>query len=1002
MSEEFTSTIKKEVLSKARSATIQSSASLIATQSDSEESAIPLEAKGMRSESPINLTYGRVFQGDGEKLELILIHCYQCLIDASDKPSIVKVCTWFQTQKQLKITFSAPQFAGLVPAKLSFTPTYTFNQENLLPVLKEVPDIKVPSSIKAIANDYSRKKGTWPVKLACLQVISTLTDQIYSNVENVNIVKRKEQLKQLETFVRQLQDKTEFAFLKQGKRFKSFLENSHQLLCSGLEEIDKITQKPLQIDKWLAAYYLHATELVNQLIPYSDHLLQDIEISESSHQVLTTTVYEIYRNIAKKSTTISLSLDRAKAIHSVLERTIAIIQKEGLGNQPLSLTSLKELVAAKKLTLVEAGFYYDYILNSPDSWQALSNVLSGKAPYHLTADQFLRELIYGFRELKAYKNDEVLKAALMMYKHKTGDSAEYGLAMLRCRVLNPKNLLDEALHLKQQSQQQDKATLYLNLAKQAFNPILIDLATDTEKHIAIWRPGIIATFENLAGFNPSTGGIKHYLPYAKTVLSLVSIYPQLSAYVWFTKSLEWATRGMGNDTIVVIYRDFLQSLSQHTLQTILPIISHVLLEMDASNKSSLRNRLRAEAKEYKAHESIQHWQHQQASIEQKPFYRDLLRSLWMLKNICKGLDKYVCDANILAGIKENQNLAEMLILACDSTDKSLPDAKQQMTSAKLFFDDIHAKLHKLLNHNKEEKDASPVLEQEKITAEPTTPSLPATPLNTPPASPAKPKPSVSPLLDRPETPSDKESITDAATPPKEDKDNTIKKLNGYLSDDLYEIISLPILVQEFLSQAEQIVADLTSQSLVKSRTYYEKIGKILSKISTKISDTDKHLQTIKAKVIAIKKDLLDEINLIFLSQLQGQEDPDAQSLRLHELNQALIGQLQAALAQVVAVNRRAYNQFSPSSSFNSSITASQSSVPSIQRAPTKSSGSVFTGQQNTKIQLPSSQKEQYLYLPSAEGHISPSASFTTTSSATKNPVEDLADEHEGNNSCVIS
>jgi hypothetical protein len=1012
MSEDIISSIKKEALSKAGSAAIQTSASFASTQSSNEAMPTITESKGLRSESPITLSYGRVFQGDGEKFELILLYCYQCLIDASDKPSIVQVCNWFQTHKHLKITFTSPQLAGVVPAKISFTPTYTFNQESLLPILKDVPDIKVPTNIKAIANDYSNKKGSWPVKLACLQLIAALTDQIYSNIDNFSTIKRKEQLNRLETFVRHLQDKTEFSFLVgQGKRFKSFLDNCNQTLRAGLDDIEKIAKKPLQIDKWLAAYYMHATELLDQLIPYSDHLLQDIEISESSHQVLTMNVYEIYKNIVKKSAAINLSLDRAKSIHSILERTIAIIKKEGLGSQSISLTSLKELVAAKKLNLVEAGFYYDYVLNSPDSWPALLSALSGKTPYHLTADQFLRELIYGFRELKAFKNNEVLKAALAMYKHKTGDRAEYALAMLRCRVLNPKNLFDEALYLKQQSQQ-DKAAFYLHLAKQAFSPILIDLANDPDKHIAVWLPGVIATFNNLTGFSRGTGSTTQYLAYAKTVLSLISIYPQLSAYAWFTKSLEWATRGMGNDTIAVIYRDFLQSLSQHTLETILPIISHVLLEMDATNGSSLRNKLRTEAQEYKASESIRHWQHQQAGIEQKPFYRDLLRSLWMLKNICKSLEKYVCDANILAGIKENQSLAEMLILACDPVDKSLPDAKQQMTTAKVFFDDIHTRLHKLLNGSKEDKERTPSLEPEEVKIDFTPPSSSTSSLSTPPVSPAKSKPQSSPLLNRPETPPSPE--TTIIEPPEDNKGSAMKKLDSYLSDSLYEVISLPALLQEFLRHAKDIVSQLPYQSLTKSRNYYEKIGNVFSKISKNISDTDENFATIKAQIVMIKKDLVDEISVIFVSQLQAEEEPDARSQELHRLNQALLKELQTMLAQVINLNQLSDGQYIPSSSFSKSspsisyehkavaTTTSQRSTPnSKRRLSLTGSSNLFPASPKTDAKALKPQQEQYLYLPATEENASSSTTTIATFPAHTNIVEEDLEE-EDQYKCVIS
>lgn len=913
MSEEITNGIKKQIVAQASSSAAHISASLLGTDAETEETSMPPESKGIRSEEPINLVYGRVFQGDGEKFELILLCCYQHLINSTDKPSIQQLCTWFNTHQSINVKFTTTQLAGLVPAKICFIPTFAFNQESLLPIIKEYPDNGVPTAIKSFANDYAKNKKAWPVKVACMQLIASLADRIYSNMANIDTVKRKEELTRLLSFVNSLQDKTDiFYFLvPQGKSFKSFLHNCKQTIQNGMRDIEKLTKKPLRIEKWLSAYHHYATELLDQLIPYSDYLSQDVVISESSHKVLSTNIFTYYKDILTGTTVITLSANRIKTILGIVEKAITLIHKEGFNKQPATLTDLKSLINAKKISLLEAGFYYEYFLNSPESRQALKSALSGQTPYKLTADQFLRELIYGFKELRILKDDEVLKAALTIYKTKINDRAEYALVMLRCRVLNPKNLLDEALYLKQQSQHHDKAEYYLNLAKQAFNPVIIDLSTDTGRHIDTWRPGVIATFKSIAEFKGNAEQTSSYLDYAKIVFSLTSVYSQLSAYAWFTKSLEWAVKGLGNDTIVVIYREFLESLSKHTLEVVLPIVSRALLEMDATRISSLRNRLKSEAAEYKSNPSIQRWQNQQAEIEQKPFYRSLLRSLLMLKNICKELEKYVSEPIILAGIREDQNLTEMLASACDSIDKSLPDAKQQLTAAKVFFDEMHSRLYKLLNDDKENKEHSPPVEPKETKADLTPPNLPASPLNTPPVSPVKPKQYSSPKEQQEEIVS---LETTAATLSKDHKDSVVKKLDSYLLDSLYDAISLPTLLQEFLLQAKEIANSLPSQSLSMSRIYYEKIGNILSKISKKISDIDENLKTIKEQIIIVKKELIDEINFI----LQGKEELDEQSLQLQALNQTLAKRLHIILILVIEINRISDHQHVSSSSSNSS------------------------------------------------------------------------------------
>lgn len=996
MSEEITNGIKKQIVAQASSSAAHISASLLGTNAETEETSMPPESKGIRSEEPINLVYGRVFQGDGEKFELILLCCYQHLINSTDKPSIQQLCTWFNTHQSINVKFTTIQLAGLVPAKICFIPTFAFNQESLLPIIKEYPDNGVPTAIKSFANDYAKNKKAWPVKVACMQLIASLADRIYSNMANIDTVKRKEELTRLLSFVNSLQDKTDiFYFLvPQGKSFKSFLHNCKQTIQNGMRDIEKLTKKPLRIEKWLSAYHHYATELLDQLIPYSDYLSQDVVISESSHKVLSTNIFTYYKDILTGTTVITLSANRIKTILGIVEKAITLIHNEGFNKQPATLTDLKSLINAKKISLLEAGFYYEYFLNSPESRQALKSALSGQTPYKLTADQFLRELIYGFKELRILKDDEVLKAALTIYKTKINDRAEYALVMLRCRVLNPKNLLDEALYLKQQSQHHDKAEYYLNLAKQAFNPVIIDLSTDTGRHIDTWRPGVIATFKSIAEFKGNAEQTSSYLDYAKIVFSLTSVYSQLSAYAWFTKSLEWAVKGLGNDTIVVIYREFLESLSKHTLEVVLPIVSRALLEMDATRISSLRNRLKSEAAEYKSNPSIQRWQNQQAEIEQKPFYRSLLRSLLMLKNICKELEKYVSEPIILAGIREDQNLTEMLASACDSIDKSLPDAKQQLTAAKVFFDEMHSRLYKLLNGDKESKSHSPhtgpievKAEQTKIDSPPpaefpdskheelierlsiltaqrdhihklkseghlhskldkkqdemdkqisaienrlqnvrskqpeqkhdqgkttiTSTSPPASPLNTPPVSPVKPKQYSSPKEQQEEIVS---LETTAATLSKDHKDSVVKKLDSYLLDSLYDAISLPTLLQEFLLQAKEIANSLPSQSLSMSRIYYEKIGNILSKISKKIADIDENLKTIKEQIIIVKKELIDEINFI----LQGKEELDEQSLQLQALNQTLAKRLHIILILVIEINRISDHQHVSSSSSSSS------------------------------------------------------------------------------------
>ncbi|HVV69732.1 MAG TPA: hypothetical protein VHE99_12005 [Gammaproteobacteria bacterium] len=683
--------LKKETLSQVKKRTTGQS------EEPSPPSSEPAE-NGVESSDTLILNYGRINpqSGEGYLFEKILLCCYQCLNNNNNFLDIQKLCDWFHTHWNITIGFEKASFYTLFPANIHFKPTFN---PHIFTASSAFPDSKLPGEMKEFAHEYAEMKnllGSSPstLKRACLLLIAILIDRIYSNTKYMDIRERNIILDRVLNFLQMLQRSQGFYFLREGTHFKQYLQPAITTLTDGLDEVKSIINQPKQIPTWLRDYLEHAKNIIDGLPLYTHYMLQGTDIKIASIKYALEEIYKKYISILSGEER-TISLTRLKEVKQTVGQASLIIktntEKEKV---QLAIEDIRKLITDKKISLSQAGFYIDYILNQPQGMSHLEQATQGKITFFLSADQFLRELIYNPGFCQAIFTDVIVKEGLDYYCKLTTnkDMLECSLTLLRQHVLRTDKTIKSAAEDKKQ---QGNPIQFLELAERALKPQLIDFSFESNAYLTAWAPGVFSVFQKESKKTTVQTASREYF---NLLCLLTAVNQELAAYSWFIQTLEKACFSSGSLQVTILHRKFLINLSQRTLDP-LQMVKKALFEFRNPRRESAKEILVAEATRINKPLSNK-WASIGLEVAKKEFFIKMISSISELDYVCRSLDDYVNDTVIQRHIKQTAEIDRMLEMAASIT---MPDVEEYMRSARQFSEDARKRLSDFLHPPKLEK-----------------------------------------------------------------------------------------------------------------------------------------------------------------------------------------------------------------------------------------------------------------------------------------------------------
>jgi len=641
---------------------------------------------------------------DVVKIKKFLAWCHEYFRSTSSSSAprlddLASLVNWFQKKwnsATLTFQFSANNYWSFFDkAEIKFIPTFN---------IFTIADLPDGSNYQAAIGLTKQYLATQPgsAKQFCAQLIQVIINRIYTTPEYADHATRQTTLNQLYAFINHLINNPDFAFLKNGYNFLPYLTNLRDCLAIGGGH-NKDLAKSIEYDrtalkKWLEKFCKHALVLIENIPLYMHFLIQPTVIPQNivaGDLLMFNDYMEIFNGIKQKYVT-KTRMDKIIAILKEIEK---VIKKEIHSIGKISNEQLQELVKRKKINLMQAGFYFDYVLNHPSETNICHSQKNAK-PYMLSADQYLRELVYD-TDYWVKSDAGAIKLLLGLYvKPSSWRSAEverqeYGLALLSQHILRPDKLLRAATDISREHIEL-LSNKYLELTERMLNPQFIRFNQELEQqgHLVIWQPGI---FQQAIAYFKREDQQSCYQQYFSWIMKIHNARIQISLLYWHVKELIDVLNRYGEIDTRVVYGEFLEKLAQHTINTPLYIIHQSLDALSQNNSSSVKKKFTAQLTEFfplqpsllgRLSEGQHHaetWRSNQTFITSQKFFIDINIALKQLFILCGNISHYTTEAAI-TGLMDSAEKQEEFFqqVTARILSKTMAGIEQYVNEARIF------------------------------------------------------------------------------------------------------------------------------------------------------------------------------------------------------------------------------------------------------------------------------------------------------------------------------
>lgn len=586
----------------------------------------------INTEERIRLIYTSSFSGEGNVFVKILLAGQQSLSASQAALSLEQTLEWFASSEwSVSIAFEK---GGLVSSpQLVFSPLF-FPE---IP-FQQPPENTLASSIKLSCKDFIRQtlSPLSSLKKACALLIAVLINRIYSQERYQLIQVRREALNRINDFLTSLTSEEFCAHFDDDSTFTLFLSQTHEKIISALITIDKQQDKHPNIETWLVNYCKQNIRVVDNLPLVLQHIIHPPELS-SNFILILDKIFDFYCRILEGSKVIRISTSRVKEVREIVQLARLKIQLQTNILNPTD-KDLRDCIQKKVVSLLEAGFLRDYPMED------LEEAYSKEEGFVLSADQFLREMIYNPK----LSIQSELRAPISRFFFPD----EFSLILFRQQVLSPGKLFKKA------TEQVPSIQLYLDIAKSVVSPELLDEASYSRNFLNFWRnKGIFELFSSAESLFVQQQ--RRDLLYISCHLMRIS--NRLAYFYSLAKELLWLLKEDETVAVTLIYSKVLGILSSSTQKELRYFQQRCA---DLVNNQRL---LESIAKRFDGL-SEKNWLKTQFKLKKQIFYLDLFNGLKELSHVCQHLKDSIAGSAIKEDLSNHTNIAKLL----DETQKLLP------------------------------------------------------------------------------------------------------------------------------------------------------------------------------------------------------------------------------------------------------------------------------------------------------------------------------------------
>lgn len=632
--------------------------------------------------APFVLSYGVMGEGDAELFIKVLQACYQSFENTSGLLTREGLLGWFN--EKFRISQLVYKKSAFWRDTFSFDPKFS---KEYLSHSSDNLDYKTPIEIQGIFRDYQNRKdvlGRSPgvLKQAVLALVALAVDRIYSAPGSVNLEKRSLDLEKLIVFFKKIERDTVFQVLREGEFFESSLQLCISTIEKGINFIKQNLEKPLQIKRWLDDYSQFSSEISDGLTKYLHHLIFNKIVPEKLSAVFSE-IRSQYFKIFSSHFFVKINQSKIKKIKKIIENIDSDLKKN-------KQKTIDELLNEKKINQSDFGYYKDY-KNSPILRQ------SKPEECYLSADQFLRELIYEYSSVGFSEKNKHLEEIISFYSSK---NKEYDLYLFRSFVLNPGMVMSSSF-----GKNSKEFEFFLNIAVNSMNSILFDSEKTADHFFSVWKPGI---FSDLYSSVDQEKNIKEFF---NIFLQLAKCSSWMSVYAWFARQFSVYSEYMGSVFVASEHGKFFKSMRDQTNILLLDVSASILkLEGQGSIKELI-------IRDQKKNEKIKTWVSQQSKISDFEFFTELKKNFCRMNQVCNNLERYTSEESVLKSIQFSDAIFDEII---KSHDQFFPDKKQQnqtlRDSKKFAEENMKAYLQRFVitENPKEEIKDKKISENKKI------------------------------------------------------------------------------------------------------------------------------------------------------------------------------------------------------------------------------------------------------------------------------------------------